>query len=323
MGLELILLLLTTPWVILALLAAFSDAGVGFIDEWLLKQLNTEQNEAVDAPGRLVLISGFFGLLVALGTLLVTVFLNDSYTLDFSRTTILFGISAGALEVMWLIPYFYALQRGGAINTTPLFQTVPIFSLLFGLLIFNEVPIINHILAALIIIIGAAILNYSPETKSLDRKTIGLMLISSVLISIGLFFFKDAAEISNFVSALFWNGLGMFALSTLIWIGWRPYREQFLHFIQTLNPKIFGLQFANESLYTFSAITGHLAIVLGPTVMVVTAFDGFHPVFTLFIGILLACCGSKQHKKDFAGWQWVVKIVAIVLITFGALLIVS
>ena len=324
-GLHISALFLVAPWVFLILIATFGDACVGYIDELLLKRLakkSTLSNIDVDAPGRLLLISGFFGFVTCFFAFIASLFLGNEYSLNVPLSSFSLAISAGVLEVIWLIPYFTALERGGAINTTPLFQTIPIFSLIFGLAFFNEIPTTVHIVATLLIILGAFVLNYSPEKKLTDFKTLSLMLTASAIISIGFFLFKDASISGNLVASLFGNGLGMGLFSAAIWTIWPPYRRQFNDFIHTLKPKILAIQVSNEGLYALSTTASQMAIVLGPSVMVVTAFNAFHPIFTLAIGLVLAKLGSKEHAKNFIGKQLITKTAAIILIAAGAVLIV-
>src|SRR6056297_4063174 len=112
---------LLAPWLLFALFAAFGDACVGFVDEWLLDTLekDDELEGVANAPGKLLLISGFFGFFVAMGAWVVAYLLPTVQT-SFSTSALDLAILAGIIEVLWLIPYFYALHQGGAINTTPL-----------------------------------------------------------------------------------------------------------------------------------------------------------------------------------------------------------
>lgn len=306
------------PWVLLALLSTFADAGVGYIDEWLLTKIrDADKKKVVDAPGRLILISGFFGVVVSICVALYVLTTNTVADLFIAHTGMLYALGAGVLEVVWLIPYFYALQRGGALNATPLFQAIPIFSLIFGIFFFNEVPIALHIAAAVLILAGAALLNYSKETRRIDVYTLLLMLVSSAIISMGYFLFKDATMYGNFAASLFYNGLGMGIMSTVVWVAWPPYRAQFHSFITTLHPKILFAQLANEGLYALAAIMNQLAIVLGPSVMIVSTLGALHPVFTFIIGWSLAHCGSRTHKDSLQSSGLVLKTIAILLIALG------
>lgn len=310
--------LAASAWILFALFSALADATVGYIDEWLLKNLRTGPD--IDAPGKLVLISGFFGFVVSLVALLV-ITVSDSYTLNVAVSSYGYAVAAGVLEVMWLIPYFYALNRDGAINTTPLFQTIPIFSLLLGLIFFGEIPVATHIAAVILIILGACLLNYSRDLKRMNVRAIQLMLVSSAIISLGFFFFKDASITGSFPTAVLGNGLGMALASTVIWTFWPPYRRQFRDFIKNVRMKVFVAQLSNEGLYTIGAVSNQLAIVLGPSVMVVSAFNAFHPIFTLLIGIVLAKRGSQDHIQAFNESSLLTKTIAIFLIATGTIVI--
>ncbi|MCB9811825.1 EamA family transporter [Candidatus Nomurabacteria bacterium] len=318
-------LFFTLPWVIFSLLSTLSDVCVGFIDELLLQRLSTDSTTEsldMDAPGQLLLVSGFFGLVISLIVYLAAC-LTDSVTLIFSKVSLVNAVGAGMIEVLWLIPYFYALQRGGALRVTPLFQSVPIFALLFGYVLFAEFPTTIHIVASLFILCGAFLLNYSPEIKQLDKKTVGLMFLASSLISLGYFLFKDAAEISNFATALLGNGIGMALLSIVIWILWKPYRSQFWNRVRSFKFHIIALQTLNEGLYAISAFFNQLALVFGPSVMLVSTMNSFHPLFTLVIGGVLAKTGIPVYEEAFKGTAKYLKVSGILLIVIGTIVIAS
>lgn len=315
-----LLLFFTLPWVLFSLASTLADVFVGYIDEWLLEKFNTEsETEGIDAPGQLILISGLFGLVIS-----AVVFVSVTLTtleFNFTEASFISAFGAGVLEVLWLIPYFYAINRSGALDATPLLQSIPIFSLIFGLAFFNEIPTYIHIIASLIILSGAFLLNYSPDLRKLEHKTIALMLLSSSIISFGYFLFKDAAFGGNFVTALFGNGLGMGFLSILIWIIWKPYRDHFIQQLRTFNPKIIALQTANEGLYALGSLCNQFALVIGPSVMVVSAMNAFHPVFTLIVGMIAARFGFSNYEQTFTGIGKYTKTIAIVTIAVGTVMI--
>jgi uncharacterized membrane protein len=308
-------------WGLLALIAAFGDACVGFVDEWLLHKLDDQTDTTVNAPGKLLLISGFFGFIVAVAALGLTYFLPNLST-DFSPGALDLAILAGVIEVLWLLPYFYALHQGGAVNTTPLFQTIPIFALFLGILVFDELPTLISLVATVLIIGGAVVLNYSNELRQINYKSIMLMFIASALIALGLFVFKEAEAQSNFITAVIGNGIGMGLMSLMIWLIHPIYRQQFNSFVSRFDGRVLTGQFANEGLYSLSALAGQAAVVLGPSVMVVSAFNAFHPIFTILIGWTLAKLGSKKHQEMLKDTEIRSTMIGIGLIAIGAVFIV-
>ncbi len=313
----------TEQWVWLSLIAALGYAIVGFIDEWLLDkhQKIDDDGRKQDAAGKLVIISGIFGFVLSLVFAVVALFTGGIFQLMVSESSILLAFAAGALEVAWLIPYLYAMQRSGALSATPLFQTIPVFSLILGLTVFGEIPEGQHIIGALIIVTGSFLLNFKIRQFHADFATLALMALASGMISLEYFFFKDAATSDTFMAAAFWSGLGMLGMSAAVWVIWPPYRRQFEEYLSEATGRNIAIQFSNEGLNTASALASQLAIARGPSVMLVASLNAFHPVFTLVIGWILALTGSQVHRRELSGSDAYRKSIAIVMIALGTAVI--
>ena len=313
--------LLTEPWALLALVASFAFACENHIDEWLLNRLggNTEEAEESDAVGTLVIISGLFGLVVAIVFGLVAYFAPDkSVTILVGKGLATQATIIGMFEVTWLIPYLYAVNRAGALAAAPLFQSIPVIALILGIGFFAEVPPMVHIIGAGVIISGGVLLNLTEvEGKwQIDKKTVGLMLLASTIITLISFLFKDNALEGNFVATAFWGGIGMFVSSVLIFTLYRPYRLQFLKFARKVDKQSIRIQLINETVDMVASLTQRLAIILGPSVMTVEALNAYQPVFILLIDWFLTKNGSKSLHTGFAK-----KATAIVFIALGTILI--
>jgi uncharacterized membrane protein len=309
---------LTEPWVLLSFASALGYASIGFIDEWLLEAHGTDQNgEVVEATGKLVMISGLFGFVISAMFAAYAVVIDGGKLLRVDTNYIGQAVCAGMLEVVWLIPYFHGMQRSGTINAAPLFQTIPIFSLVLGLMFFAEIPAPIHLVGSLLIVAGAFLLNTDLESRRPDFLTIAQMLTASCIIALIYFLFKDVVLGGNFVAAAFWSGCGMLLMTGLIWLGSPAYRKQFADFLRTARRKEIGVQFGNEALNSASVLASQFAVAKGPSVMLVTSFNAFHPVFTLAIGWCLSKAGSKRHVQALEGTRLIQKSAAIVLIAVG------
>lgn len=309
-------------WVVLSLIAALGYASVGYIDEWLLHRHGIDEDGLPDdAAGKLIIISGLFGFAVSGVFALIAALSGEIADLWASKDSVALATVAGAFEILWLVPYFYAMQRTGALNATPLFQSVPVFSLLFGVLLFSEHPPVAQIIGAIIIAGGAFLLNFEFKNGKMDWKTICLMSAASSLISLEYFFFKDAALDVGFVTSAFWSGVGMVLAAGLIWSGWPPYRRQFSTYLVKADRYDFGVQIGNEGLNSVSVLASQFAVARGPSVMLVSAFNAFHPLFTLLIGWILARLGSKFHVVELQGRRVIQKVAAIALISTGTAIV--
>lgn len=315
--------LLSEPffWAGCAIFAALGYALVEFIDEKLLEDVRPQDEEA-SGVGTLTLVSGFFGIVISV-LIGLGVILSGNVDLIFvKQNEAMQAIIVGALETVWMIPYLYALNRGGAINAAPLFQAIPISAFLMGLLFFGEIPAKEHIIGSGVIITGSLLLNLKKGTFTLDKVTVGLMLLACLIISLGYLLFKETALEGNFTGSLFWSGVGMTLMSVLIWCGYKPYRDQFNGFVRSANKRAMLWQITNEGLNAFAVTASHLANVGAPSVMVATALNAFHPFFTLVIGWILGKKGSQKHAETLGGNEFYKKTIAISLIIIGTITVV-
>lgn len=312
------------------LCAAFAYAVMNYLDEWQIRRLSrdaTPEGEEVDSIGILVITSGSFGLIVAFGFATTAMVTGQFDTLFTSGSKLIFQImGVGAIEIIYLIPYYYATKRSSTLEAAPLFQSIPVISLVVGLLFFKEVPPAVHIAGGIAIVGGGFLLNLVPGTLKLDLRTIGLMLGASTLIAFEYFLFKDAVETDRFIAAGFWNGIGMALTGLTIFIVWPPYRRQFTAFAFPQNGKkrdrlSIALQLVNEVADAFSGLATQFASVIGPSVLVVSSLNAYQPVFILIIGAILAKGGSRAHAAQLKGGEFYKKFIAIALIALGTVLV--
>ena len=311
--------LLREPWVILVLVASIMFAVGNFTDELLL--VKYEQD-----VGTLVIISGLFGL-VLMVIFAVTAFFTGS-NLDLPQGTALQAIGVGVLEQLWVIPYLYATKRRGAMIAGPLFQGVPVIAL--GLeAFFGVIPPLVQVGGALLIVFGGILLSIEKEedeegktSHTIDWITVGLMTVSVTLIALIYVLFKDAAEgdAAGYVAVGFWSGLGIFLTGFAIWLVWTPYRRSFNKFMRNADGKAIGIQLFNEVMDAGGAYLTHLANVIGPSVMIVTAFNASQPIAIALIGGLLALFGVK-HAATGGKTQWLLIFGAIFFIAVGTVVV--
>ena len=313
-----VLRLLAEPWVLLVLVASVMFAIGNYIDELLLVKY--------DQPvGTLVIISGLFGLV------LMAVFAGIALTIGtqlmLPTPILLQAVGVGVLELLWVIPYLYATERRGAMIAGPLFQAVPVIALGFEAM-YGVIPPLMQIGGAALIILGGVLLSIEREeaengetSHSIDWITVGLMTLSAIIVALIYVLFKDAAEgETGYVAVGFWTGMGMLLTGIIIWLVWSPYRRDFNSFCRNANKKAFGIQFVNEIMDAGGAYLVHLANVIGPSVMLVTAFNATQPIAIGLIGALLGYFGIK-HSGTGSKVSWLLIGAAIVLIALGTVLI--
>jgi len=310
---------LTTPWVLLILLASVMYAAGNYIDELLLSKYEQE-------VGTMVIISTLFGLVVALVFAAIIIYSGQSFFLE--RPIWIQALLVGVLEALWVIPYLYATERSGAIIAGPLFQAVPVFALAMEAT-YGIFPPMMQIVGALLIVGGGILLSIESEeneegktSRSINWGTIGMMSISVILVALIYVLFKDAAVASNFSTVGFWAGIGSLLTGICIYVLWQPYRENFNTFCKHANYKAVGIQFFNEILDSGGAYITNLANTLGPSVFVVTAFNATQPIAIGIIGGSLALLGFSSISTEKKGvGAWLLISASIILIACGTVVI--
>ena len=229
----------------------------------------------------------------------------------------------GVLEVVWLIPYFYALTKADEAEVVPIFQSIPIFGLILALAFFGEMPLLIHIIGSLVVISGALMLAFDTKKYVFNAKVLFLMLLASFIISASTVLFKYTALEENYWAASFWMSIGTFLTGIVIYICFSTYRQQFNSFLKKKDWLGIGINASNEFVNQIAILAFYLAVVLGPSVMVVQSTTAYQPVFVLIIGLILAKLGSRLHIESLSGSELVKKVFGITVILIGSLLIFS
>jgi drug/metabolite transporter (DMT)-like permease len=318
-------------WIFLVITAQFTWALGNYIDHWLLVRYKV-QAESNTSVGTLVLVSGFFAIVIGVSVLSTVHLLSfhgviDAGLLELGHKERLTAMLVGVLEILWLIPYLYALDESDETQAPPLFQTVPIFGIILGILFFDEIPAIIHIFAGGIILTGSVILNINIQTSResgrllVNVKVVGLMLLASLIIALAAFLFKGTALEENYWGTVFWMSVGGFLTACVLWIVVPVYRRQFNAFVARRDIKGFAINVANEITDNVAILAFYGAVMLGPSTALVQATVAYQPVFILLIGMMAVWLGSEFHAERLSGAGLVQRVVGISIIVLGSVLI--
>jgi uncharacterized membrane protein len=318
-------------WIILVVGAQITWAVGNYIDRWLLVRYKT--NDVNDTSvGTLVLVSGFFTIIIGLFVLVVMYALVqydivDSSLLLIGRKERITAMIVGVLEILWLIPYLYALNESDETQAPPLFQTVPVFGIVLGALFFDEIPTVLHIVAGAIIITGSLILNVNlgatrrAGVLQLQGKVILQMLLASFIIALAAFLFKVTAVEENYLGTVFWMSIGSFLTACLIWLVVPQYRRDFNAFVKRRDVKGVTINIVNEITDNIAILAFYGAVVLGPSTALVQATMAYQPIIVLIIGIIAVWFGSEFHVERFSSGGLTQRIVGITAIVGGSIMI--
>ena len=297
-------------WFFIAIIGPLLYALTNHIDKLLLERYFKQSG-----VGTLILFSSLLSVL-ALPFLLYI----DPTVLDISLFNIFILGILGILNVLVLWFYLLALMNEEASIAIIFYQLVPVFGLVLGYFILDEVLSQTQLIAMAIIILGTTIISFevnSDNKFTLRRQTILYMTLASFFWALSSVIFKSVALEENVWRTLFWEHLMMVIVGILLFIFAKSYHHNFLLALKENSKSILSLNVLNESLYMLGNIAFSFAYLLAPIALVLLT-QSFQPFFVLVIGIILTLFFPKiAVEKIEAKYLWQ-KFFAICITGIGA-----
>ena len=303
-------------WVIVAFAAEVLWVAGNLIDKYLIEKYFATDDGEEGGVGTLIIFSGLFGFVIALFA-----YLASAGEINVSMNIVSFGLAVGVLNGLWVWLYLQALERTELSRVVPLLQTVPIFGLLFALVMLGEVLTSTQIIAAVIILAGAVLLSIrlkSSGTK-FDYLSFFLMLGAAAIVAFTDVLFKTITLFSDFWSTAFWMGLGIALFGLFLYTCIGGYRRQFNKYIQEKNYGVWSGNIINEVVDAGANLTFAAATILGPVALVQTA-NAYQPFLILVASLTLSKLAPKYFSEETDGVTLTQKLIGIGIITVGSYL---
>lgn len=305
-------------WIGLAALAPLLWAFVNHIDKYFLS--DKFSNTKVGITGGLMIYSTMFSIVV-LPILFwwhpITHALFEVPLLNIA--TLLFTGILGALSVLL---YLIALDQDEASIVVPIFQTIPIFGLIFGYIFLGETLTMWQLAGMFIVIVSSMFLTLDMDIEQgirIKYKVLFLMLLSSAFFALAYALFKYAALDMYFTDALFFENIGMLMFgSGLLTIA--RYRKSFMSLLKNNFVKITSLNLTSEGLTVLGNVATQYAIMIAPIALVAT-IAGLQPIFVLGIGVVMTLFKPHLGEEKISRKHMVHKFVTIAFIVIGGAII--
>ncbi|HKK53937.1 MAG TPA: EamA family transporter [Patescibacteria group bacterium] len=306
-------------WLSVAIIAYFLLALVNILDKFLLEN-------AVNSSRAYTFLVGVLGMVVFV---LAPWFLRWPGIEQF-----FFNILIGTLFPLALLFFYAALRKGEASKTLLLVGgAVPVFTLIFSLILLNESFSSRQWLALSFLLVGTIIISWLPEKQNFWHKALevlkinrkkaykGLILASLAAIFFSLFFIgsKEAFNNQEFFSAFIWIRGGSF-IFVLLFLFHNKSRKTIFKNIKKLNTKKGSIFIANQGLAAGGFLMQNYAISL-TSVALVNALQGVQYVFIIIIGVIATLFFPKFLSENISKPIIIQKIIAVILIAFGLYLI--
>lgn len=287
-----------------ALLSPAFFGITNFIDKFLL-----EKHEI--SPIVLTVYGGVFAFVVSLLILILT----GLYPID--TKSLLIIVVSGILTTLYLPPYLKALTLDETSRVVPLYQFYPIFVLLFGFFLFQEVFTVKQYSGSFLIILGGVFLSAERIEGKLFRlrPAFWYMMLSCVIFSIAQVMYKFGLMNVPFINTLPYEGFGI-AIGAILILFYKQNFHEFKRESIRFSKNVYVAMGINESFYLLARYTGYFAISM-ISVGLVSVLSGFQPLFVLIYGIILSLWFPHVIKEVISKEAVGLKVSAIALMILG------
>ena len=298
-------------WFLIALIGPVLWALVNHIDKYIISKYFSGRG-----VGSLVLFTSASGLIISI---VILIFGFSQIFIGYVGAVVI-GIN-GAILVAAFIPYLYALENEEASWASTLYQLIPVFGYVLGLIFLHEQLTLPQFFASLLVIVGAIAisLDFSQKIK-LKAKPFWLMVLSSFMIAVNALIFKIVALEGNFWGTAFWEYIGGAIFGLLLFSCLPLYRTQFIATIRRGKKAVLTINIVSELLNIGAKLAANFASLLAPLVLV-WVVNGLQPLIVFIYGVILTVFLPALGKEDISRRTVVQKLSAMAVMLIGIYLL--
>ncbi len=298
-------------WLFFALLAPFLFALTNHVDKILLGRYFTKVRSTT------LLI--YTAIASALITIAIVILKPDVLSVPLFNAGLMFV--AGIIYFLAIMPYIKALSLEEASRVIPIFQIQPVLAYTFGVALFHETLSLTQILAGIIIVSGAVLINLDLDNRRKFKGVIfGLIALSCLLFMLESITFKFVGGNFGFWEASFYQYLGTAVAGLFVLIVSKQYRHDFKKVNKEGGKKVFIGAITNEMVNMGGRLAFNFSLLLAPLALV-QLVQGSQSIFVLIIGTVLALLIPKYGKENLSRKHMLQKIGSIVIVLAGTCLL--
>ncbi|MBH1979968.1 EamA family transporter [Candidatus Saccharibacteria bacterium] len=298
-------------WLFFALLAPFLFALTNQIDKILLSRYFTQVKATT-----LLIYTVIVSIFISIG---IVLFKPSVLNVSLPDAGLMFA--AGIIFYFAIAPFIKALSIEEASRVIPIFQIQPVLAYIFGIVLFAEALSVLQILAGLIIVAGALLINLDLDNRRRFKASVfGLVLLSCLFYMLESSAFKFVGGNYGFWDAAFYQYLGTAVAGLTVFMTSRSYRVDFKKVSKEGGAKVIVGAMLSAILSMGGRMAFNYSLLLAPLVMV-QLIQGTQAIFVLLIGTLLAIFIPKYGKENISSRHMTQKIVSIVVVCIGTALL--
>ncbi len=232
-------------------------------------------------------------------------------------------IMNGALTVLAVLCYLYAIEHDDISAVVPILQLTPVFGFITGYILLGETLTRYQMLGSAIIVMGAVLISLEITERgnvALKKRVLALAAASALLFSLSGTIFKFYALDGGYWKTQFWEYVGIAILGALFFVFIKSYRQSFLSSFKENRGTIIGLNISAEVVMVAADLVMNFATLLAPLALIYVV-NSFQPVFVFVIGILATLLFPHLIKESLSRKHVLQKILTILTMVLGLLML--
>jgi drug/metabolite transporter (DMT)-like permease len=231
-------------------------------------------------------------------------------------------LTTGVITVWSLFLYFKALADEETTTIIILFQTLPIFSLIFGYFILGETISPMQFVGFILVIAAALGVTMKPKIKGerIISKAFFLILIFNIMWALAGVLIKFAINANSFSEILSYESWGIAIGGALVFIFVPSIRRNFMKNLKQIKARVLTILFVNEGIFVIAKSISFSAFAMGP-VALVSVLNSTQVFYGILYGVFLTKALPKLFKEDVSRSGIVKKIGFAVIMFLGIVLI--
>lgn len=297
-------------WILLSCIPPFLWAFNNIFDEYLAKSAFAK------AGALFIFLSAVFELIAAFGLFAVVPHVLNA---DFFSILVMMGL--GFMLTSSFVPYIHSLQEDNAGNAVPIYQTIPVFVFVLAFVFLEESATLLQIFAAALIIVSSIMVGFDLKTKSINKKAVLLMLLSSLLIAVFSVLAKFFITEQSWQTFAFWSWIGSGLGSVLLIVSFAPWRRVAFKTMKAGGSFILAVFVMQVGFQAGAIAVWYKAISIGPSIALIQTIGGLQPAFILILSIIAGFFSLSIFPKVKYDRYLSFKFFMVGLIIYGVYLL--
>ena len=239
----------------------------------------------------------------------------NKFSLGINPITLLYLFLSAVSYIIAVYLYFKSLETSDTSIVVAMFQLIPVFSYILGIIFFKETLTLKQLIGSIIIIASAILISIDKKEKNNNFKVLILMTLSSLLCSIYYLFFELGFRTDSYKTCAFYFQISLLVIGIILMFI-KSFRTTFTKAIKSNGKKYLSVNIVNEFVNLAGMLLENYANVLIP-IAIVTVISRLQVVFVFIIGLLGTILLPKYFTENIDKKTIIKKLSCIALSIIG------